>query len=62
MQTFNSAYARKGCRVPDATPTRAIRHHLARTHVGTPMSDVVAEVSAEISARIAAGDEGWTPS
>lgn len=61
MQTFTSAYGRKGIRVADATPTRAIRYHIGRISVGTDVKEVVAEVRDEIAKRIAAGDPGWTP-
>ncbi len=60
MQVFTSDYGRKGCRVPDATPTRAITYHLNRTHVSTPVQDVRDEVAAEISKQVAKGAEGWT--
>lgn len=48
MQTFRSAYGRKGCRVSLRCPTRAIRRHLANTHVATEPRAVVAEIDAEI--------------
>lgn len=63
MQDIKSNWGRSGIRVSDPTPTRAIRYHLARTHVATPMSEVVAEVEAEIARMIATGPDpdAWTP-
>lgn len=61
MQTFTSGYGRKGIRVADATPTRAIRHHLGNVHVATSLDEVTDEVKAEIAKQIASGAEGWTP-
>lgn len=60
VQVFTSSYGRKGCRVPAATPTRAIDHHLGNVHVGTSVQDVRDEVAAEISRQVAKGAEGWT--
>jgi hypothetical protein len=64
MQTFTSDYGRKGCRVPDACPTRAIRHHLGRVHVGTSPAVVAAEIRAEIDRTLAERPQDaatWTP-
>ncbi len=61
VQVFTSSYGRKGCRVPAATPTRAIRHHLGNVHVGTPVSVVRAEIAMEVSKQVRKGAEGWTP-
>jgi hypothetical protein len=64
VQEFKSSYGRKGCRVPDACPTRAIRHHLGRVSVGTSPADVAAEVRAEITLRVARHPEdaaAWSP-
>ncbi len=47
-QVFKSEYGRKGIRVADACPTRAVAYHLSLTHVGRPMAKVEAEVRAEI--------------
>lgn len=49
MQDIKSNWGRKGIRVADKTPTRAIRHHLGNVHVGVPTSEVVDEVKAEIA-------------
>jgi hypothetical protein len=64
MQELKSSYGRKGCRVPDACPTRAIRRHLARVNVATSPADVAAEVRAEITLRVARHPEdaaAWDP-
>ena len=52
MQDIKSSYGRKGIRVSDKCPTRAIRHHLGRVNVSTSVKDVVDEVKAEISHQI----------
>jgi hypothetical protein len=54
-QTFKSQYGRKSITVSAQCPTYAIRNHLARTHVGTPPSEVEAEI------REAARGDAWTP-
>jgi len=63
MQDIKSSYGRKGIRVSDRCPTRAIRHHLGRVNVGTSVEDVLAEVRAEIQSKIDEGTEAvdWTP-
>lgn len=62
MQDIKSSYGRKGIRVLDACPTRAIRHHLGRVNVGTSVDDVLDEVRDEISRQILKGVqvEMWT--
>ena len=62
MQTFTSDYGRKGIRVPDRCPTRAIRHHLGNVHVGTSDHDVEMELRAEIElAQMGPQGAEWTP-
>jgi hypothetical protein len=62
MQNIQSSYGRKGIRVSDRCPTRAIRHHLGRVNVSTSVEDVLTEVRAEIQSQIAKGVEAdaWT--
>lgn len=62
MQTFTSAYGRKGIRVSDLCPTRAIRWKLGSLHVGTPTDDVERLVREAATARMDEGsDLRWTP-
>ena len=60
-QYIRSGYGRKGIRVDDRCPTRAIRHHLGRTHVGTPVSEVSADVQAEIDRQKVDAPDDWSP-
>lgn len=63
MQDIKSDFGRKGIRVSDKCPTRAIRHHLGNVNVSTSLRDVLDEVKAEISHQIltnTAERDDWT--
>lgn len=64
MQDIKSSYGRKGIRVLDACPTRAIRHHLGNVGVGTSLEAVRAEVESEITHQMLTNHAEahlWTP-
>jgi hypothetical protein len=61
MQSFTSQYGRKGIRVPDTCPTRAIRYKLGQTHVGTSPDEIERMIREEISQQRSKGAKGWTP-
>lgn len=65
MQNIKSNFGRKGIRVPDRCPTRAIRHHLGNVNVNTSMRMIELEVRANIARQVAKrGPEAaeWTDS
>ncbi len=61
MQSFRSQYGRKGVRVSDYCPTRAITWKMGQTHVGTPARDVEQLVRDALESKYAKRDPRWTP-
>ncbi len=62
MQNIKSDFGRKGIRVPDRCPTRAIDHYLGTVHVSTSDHDVEMEIRAEIEqAQMGPQGDEWTP-
>jgi len=60
-RTHESLWGREPITVDALVPTRAIDYHLARTHVGTPLTEVLDEVRAEIE-QVSMGPQAtlWT--
>jgi hypothetical protein len=57
MQTATSSYGRKGIRVDDLVPTRAIRRRMGSVHITAPDSYVEKLVRTEIAQQT---DPRWT--
>lgn len=60
-RTHESMWGREPITVDALVPTRSIDYHLARTHVGTPLAEVLDEVRAEVE-QVSMGPQAtlWT--